>query len=89
MIDNIIINSVIPLVFAYGLYHKNEAIQTKALNWLQKLPGEDNRIVQIFKQLKMKVSSAFDSQALVELKKEFCDCKRCLECAVGASVLKS
>jgi hypothetical protein len=88
MIDNIIINTIVPLVFAYGLYHKNHRLQSKALQWLEQMSAEDNRVVEIFKRLKLKVSSAFDSQAMVELKKEYCDCKRCLECGVGASILK-
>lgn len=88
MIDNIIINTIVPLVFAYGLYHKDDRLQAKALRWLAEMSVEDNRVVEIFKKHGLKVSSAFDSQAMVELKKEYCDCKRCLECGVGAFILK-
>jgi hypothetical protein len=88
MIDNIIINTIVPIVFAYGLYHKNELLQAKSLKWLEEISVEANRVVDIFKNLDLKISAAFDSQALVELKKEYCDCKRCLECGVGGSILK-
>jgi hypothetical protein len=88
MINNLIINTIVPIIFAYGFYHKNEMLQTKALKWLEEMAAEDNRIVEIFKTVDVKVTTAFDSQSLVELKKEYCDCKRCLECGVGASILK-
>jgi hypothetical protein len=88
MTDNIIINTIIPIVFAYGLYHKNDKLQGKALRWLEEISAEQNRVVEIFKKLDLKISTAFDSQAVVELKNEYCDCKRCLECGVGASILK-
>ena len=88
MIDNIIINTIIPIIFAYGRYHNNDKLAGKALRWLEEISAEQNRVVEIFKKLDLKISSAFDSQAAVELKKEYCDCKRCLECGVGTSILK-
>jgi hypothetical protein len=88
IINNIIINTIIPILFAYGLYHKDETVKGKALRWLNELPSESNRINSMFVNLGMRATSAFDSQAMVELKNEYCDRKRCLECAVGAALLK-
>ena len=89
MIDNIIINTVAPMLFAYGIYHKEEKYKTKALSWLEEIPAEINSITKGFVQLKLQNSSAFDSQALIELKTQYCDHKHCLNCAVGNSLLKT
>jgi hypothetical protein len=89
MIDNIIINTIIPMLFAYGSYHKEEKYKQKALRWLEETSPEINSITKGFQQLKTENKSAFDSQALIELKNEYCNKKRCLDCAVGNAILKS
>ena len=88
MIRNIIINTVIPVLFAYGLYHKEENQRMKAINWLGQLEAEDNSIIKGFSDLDIKCSSAFDTQALIELKTKYCDNRYCLQCAIGNAVLK-
>jgi hypothetical protein len=89
MIDNVIINTIVPLVFAYGLYRKEDRYKVKALNWLEGLKGESNTITRGFGRLGLEGRSAFDSQALLELKTKYCDYRRCLECAAGNSLLRS
>lgn len=89
MIDLIIINSIAPVLFAYGLYHKDEKCKTKALRWLEETAAEKNTILNGFTAFGLKNKSAYDSQALIELKNEYCNKKRCLECSVGISLLKS
>ncbi|RTL59235.1 MAG: DUF2851 family protein [Sphingobacteriales bacterium] len=88
MIDNILINTVIPLLFAYGQFHKEHAFKDKAIKWLGEIKPEQNNITRPFTQLGIENKSAFDSQSLLELKKHYCDKKRCLNCAVGNSLLK-
>ena len=88
MIENIIINTVSPLLFAYGTYHRQEAMQERALNWLEALDPENHTITTRFQQLGIRNRHAFDSQALTELKNEYCNKKRCLDCAVGTSLLR-
>jgi hypothetical protein len=88
MIDNIIINTVVPVVFAYGHYHKDEVARERALHWLDMMTPEKNRITSRFYGLGVRCASAFDTQALYELKSRYCDEKRCLECAVGNAILK-
>lgn len=88
MIDNIIINTVIPVLFAYGLFHNKEELKLRAIQWLEETEGESNSITNGFKKLSLINQSAFDSQALIELKNEYCNYRRCLECAVGNSILK-
>ena len=88
MIDLIIINGVVPLVFAYGISIGDEAYKEKALDILEGIKSEKNRVTQFWSTLGMESNSAADSQALLQLKKHFCDQKRCLQCAVGNHVLK-
>ena len=88
MIDNIIINTVVPVLFAYGNYQNENKYKEKALRWLEETAAEKNAITKGFQQLKIENKNAFDSQALIELKNEYCNRKRCLECGVGNAVLK-
>lgn len=88
MIDTIIINTIVPILFAYGIYYSNDLIKEKAISWLMKLSPEKNEIVKKYLELNIKVESAFDTQALIHLKQHFCIQKRCLDCAVGNSILK-
>ena len=89
MAENLIINTIIPTLFAYGLYQKQEAYTEKAVHWLQELAAEKNTVTDNFVQLSVINKSAYDSQALLELKNEYCDQKRCLQCAVGNALLKT
>jgi len=88
MINNIIINTIAPVLFAYGNYHDESKYKEKALKWLEKTAAESNSITKGFQQLKIENKNAFDSQALIELKNEYCSKKRCLDCAVGNAILK-
>jgi hypothetical protein len=89
MIENLLINTVIPFLFAYGLYHKEDKYQDKALRWLEELGAENNTITKGFREIRVRNRTAFDSQALIELKTRYCDRKQCLQCAVGNAILKS
>lgn len=88
MIDNLLINTVIPLLFVYAHEQHNEAAKEKAIEWLQQMPKEKNSITQQWEQAGATHQSAFDSQALLYLKKNYCTTKRCLHCAVGNNILK-
>jgi hypothetical protein len=89
MVDNLIINTVAPLLFAYGHQHKEEMYTERALQWLREIASEKNTITFGFSQLCVANKNAFDSQALKELKTNYCDQRRCLDCAVGNALLKS
>lgn len=89
MADHIIINTVAPVLFAYGHYHHDPASKNKALRWLEETAAETNAITKGFAGLGIEIASAFDSQALIELKNEYCSAKRCLDCTVGNSLLKA
>lgn len=89
MIDNIIINTIVPVLFAYGLYYKEEKHKNKAILWLEEIAAETNSITKGFASLKLSNKTAFDSQAFIELKTHYCDHKHCLQCAVGNAILKN
>jgi hypothetical protein len=96
MIDNIIINTVAPVVFAYGVYHDESKYREKALKWLEATAAESNSITKGFQELGVvrknsfgENKNAFDSQALIELKNEYCNKKRCLDCAAGNAILRT
>jgi hypothetical protein len=88
MIDNLIINTVAPVLFAYGNYHDENKFKERAVKWLEETAAESNNIVKDFRLLGLEVKNAFDSQGLIELKNEYCDMRRCLECGVGNALLK-
>lgn len=87
-INNICINTIIPTLFAYGLHHEDEKYKDKAIRWMENLQGEKNYITKGFAQLNIDTKTAADSQALIELKNEYCTGKKCLFCAVGNQLLK-
>lgn len=88
-IDLLLINIVIPIVFLYGKTKGDEAVTAKALNWLDEIPSENNFIIKNWNQAGINSKSAFDSQALIQLRKKYCDNKLCLNCSIGHSILKS
>jgi Protein of unknown function (DUF2851) len=88
MIQNIIINTVLPVLYAYGWYHNNEDVKNKTIAWAEEIPKEKNNITEGFAALGIQTKNAFDSQALIQLKNKYCNEKRCLQCAVGFSLLK-
>jgi hypothetical protein len=88
-IDLIIINTVIPLLFAFGKLRGKPLFQQKAIDWLGELPPESNRIVKEWEAPGIGISalSAADSQGLVYLKKHYCDHRKCLCCRIGHKVV--
>jgi hypothetical protein len=87
MIDSLFINTVVSTVFAYGLHHGEEHYKAKAISWLENTAAESNAITRGFEALGVKNRSAFDSQALIELKTCYCNDRRCLQCAIGNAIL--
>lgn len=86
---NVIINSFVPFLFAYAKARQLPRYQEKALAFLSEIPCEKNVLVRRFEAIGMpKVDSAYQSQALLQLKKRYCDVQGCLSCAIGHEVLK-
>ena len=87
-IDVLIINTVIPTLFAYGRYLLSERLCERALLWLEQLKAENNHIVKMWKACGLEAQNAGDSQALIQLKTAYCDRKECLRCRMGYEYLK-
>ena len=85
---NIMINTVLPVLYAYGWYNSSPVYQQKAVAWAAQLKAEQNSVTKRFEKLKLQNKTATDSQALLQLKNKYCDAKRCLECAIGNKILK-
>lgn len=88
MQDNIIINTIVPFLFAYGYQLKDTGFTSRAINWLETIAAEKNSICKGFEALGIQQKSAFDTQALIQLKNNYCNKKHCLDCAIGNKILK-
>ena len=87
-LDFLIINTVVTFLYAYGLHKGNRVLCARAGSFLEELKAENNYITRMWEQCGMKTSNAADSQALIQLKKEYCDKKKCLYCRIGYEYLK-
>jgi hypothetical protein len=88
-VQNIMINTIAPLLTAYGQLHDEQFLLDRSVEMLQHIPAENNKIIREWMGLGYKVTSAFDSQGLIELYNSFCMKRRCLECNVGLNIIKS
>lgn len=82
------INTVVPILFAYGRHRGEEKYCDRAFDFLEQLKPENNHIIRLWQQCGLVVENAGDSQALIQLKKEYCDKKECLRCRFGYEYLK-
>lgn len=87
-IDLILINTIVPLLFAYGKYRQDEALCERAIDFLEKAKTEHNVITRIWDEVGIEAQNAADSQALIQLKLRYCDRKDCLRCRFGAAYLR-
>jgi len=88
-VNNILINTVSVALYSYGRYTDNSQFISRSISLLESLPVEINRIVLRYREIGVKSGSADRSQALLQLKKKYCDQKKCVNCAVGARIINS
>ena len=86
-VNLLVINTIIPIKFLYAK-QRGENIIDELIELLIEIPSETNSIMDKFKSFNLKINSAFDSQTLIHLKKEYCNHKKCLHCDIGLSLLK-
>ena len=84
----IAINTVIPFLYAYGLHKADEVLCDRATRFLESLKAENNHVTRRWDGAGLPVFTAADSQALLQLQKEYCDKKDCLRCRFGYEYLK-
>jgi hypothetical protein len=84
----ILINTVAPFLFLNGLKMSVPGLREKAVTMLEELPAEEDKLVSRWKLLGFPVENAMQTQALKQLKSHYCDRKRCLDCRIGAVLLR-
>ena len=87
-VNLLIVNTAIPMLFAYGRHHMKEALCDRAFDLLEQMKAEDNHITRMWQQCGLTVSTAGGSQALIQLKSQYCDRRDCLRCRIGFEYLK-
>lgn len=85
--DIILINTVAPLLYAYGELTGNYEMTDKAIKLLEDFRAESNSIVSHFVAYGIDCPDALTSQALVQLKREYCDARKCIYCKIGHHLL--
>lgn len=84
---SILINAFIPFLYTYGILRQEPPQRAKALRWLEQAPAENNTVIRRWQDLGFPARTAADTQALLELRKTYCTPIKCLECAIGRSLL--
>ena len=87
--NNIVINTICRFLFVQGVYLQNDKLKERGLGLLLAMPTEDNSIITKWKEIGVSSKNSCDSQSLLELKNEWCDRKRCLNCVIGNHVMKT
>lgn len=87
-IHTLIANTVVPLLVAYSRQMGEQVWQDKALDLLEQLPAEHNRVTRVYEDLRLENKTAADSQGYLALNHRYCSPRRCLACAVGNKILK-
>lgn len=87
-LDLIIINTVVPALYAYGLYRGDDCLCERAVSFLEKLPPEENYVTRMWRPLGIQIESAADTQALLQLQKQYCESRKCLYCRFGFEYMR-
>ena len=85
--SNLIINVIAPFLFVYAKQKGEPRITDRALDFLNKTEAENNSIIEKWNSLGVETENSGQTQALLQLKNDYCSKKRCLQCAIGAKLL--
>jgi hypothetical protein len=88
-IENLIINTIVPFMFVYGKHYGDEAKCELSLHLLSLVKPEKNKITRLWQEVGVAAKNAAHSQALIELKNNYCTHKKCLQCSIGHFILKN
>ncbi|MDP4687164.1 MAG: DUF2851 family protein [Salibacteraceae bacterium] len=83
----LIINAFAPYTYAYAMLTGNEDLKAEAIELLESQPSEKNSIIDKWKEIGFESENGADSQALIELKTNYCNTKKCVFCGIGKSIL--
>jgi hypothetical protein len=87
-IDLLVINTIVPIQFAYAKSQGKETSES-LIDLLREVAPEKNIIIEKFSNFGIKAKNAFETQSLLQLKNEYCNHGKCLQCAVGMQLLKA
>ncbi len=87
-IDILIINLVVPILFAYGRLQDEPELEERAIDFLYRTRAEKNRYTESWSKHGVKIDHALASQALIQLSTEHCQMELCCDCTIGSRVLK-
>jgi hypothetical protein len=87
-IDLLVINTIVPIQFAYAKSQGKEASES-LLDLVCEIAAEKNIIIEKFSNFGIKAKNAFETQSLLQLKNEYCNHSKCLQCAIGIQLLKT
>ena len=82
----LVLNAIVPIQYLFFKIH-GEADIEKILQLLESMKPEQNAIIKNYNKIGLKISNALQSQAFLELKKYFCDEKKCLNCKIGNKII--
>ncbi len=82
-INTLVINVVVPVMYAYGRYLGDSGMEERAIDILQALPAEQNSVIRLFEAGGITCRDAFTGQALIELRRNYCEPRKCLYCRMG------
>lgn len=87
-IENMLINTIVPLMASYATYRKEADFMDKAITLLESMSAETNTIITHWQRIGLPIQTAFDSQGAIEWYNNYCSAQKCLECHVGLAILK-
>ncbi len=85
--ENIIINTIVPFIFVWGKINNQPENTEKALNFLHECKAENNSIIRNWKRIGVNSTTAYQTQALIQLKNFYCNQKKCLNCKIGNHII--
>lgn len=86
-VDLLVMNTIVPIQFSYAKYFGKE-VSDELIGFLEEIVAEKNAIIDKFSGFGIHAENAFDSQTLLQLKNEYCNNKKCLQCGIGIELLK-
>ena len=87
-LDSVIINAVVPILFAYGRYKNEEQLCERSLQLLESLKAENNNVVRAWARVGIMSETAADTQALIHLTRQYCEPHNCFRCRFGYEYLR-
>ena len=86
-VNIVLINAILPMIFLYGKLRQEEKYIEQALRFYKDTSPEKNKIISRWKELDFTTENAADTQALLQLKLQYCDKNRCLQCGIGHQIV--